>query len=212
MVYLSFTPQGEKVPKKNRRKRARYTYPMILGSQRAMSGQKVVKVFNHEGENLEGFRALNEDLRASGTGAQAYASTMVPATVAISYTNYAVVAVVGAALAIGGHMGVGSLAATVGLALKFVSIPLSMLTLGVVGSTGASGMDMLAGTGVGILVICILLVFFGGALFAWSACRTVFAGHDRPLIGSTLCALALVLAGEVLSRLMFYGSYLRIGL
>ncbi|MCH5143721.1 dimethyl sulfoxide reductase anchor subunit [Desulfovibrio sp. UIB00] len=109
-------------------------------------------------------------------------------------------------------MGVGSLAATAGLALKFVSIPLSMLTLGVVGSTGASGMDMLAGTGVGILVICILLVFFGGALFAWSACRTVFAGHDRPLIGSTLCALALVLAGEVLSRLMFYGSYLRIGL
>ena len=85
-------------------------------------------------------------------------------------------------------------------------------TVAVVGSTGASGMDILAGTGVGILVICILLVFFGGALFAWSACRTIFAGHDRPLIGSTLCALALVLAGEVLSRLMFYGSYLRIGL
>jgi ATP-binding cassette subfamily B multidrug efflux pump len=83
-----------------------------------IAGQKVVKVFNHEGENLEGFRALNEDLRASGTGAQAYASTMVPATVAISYTNYAVVAVVGAALAIGGHMGVGSLA----------SMPINQLT------------------------------------------------------------------------------------
>ena len=92
-----------------------------------IAGQKVVKVFNHEGENLEGFRALNEDLRASGTGAQAYASTMVPATVAISYTNYAVVAVVGAALAIGGHMGVGSLASYL-VFVRQAAMPINQLT------------------------------------------------------------------------------------
>ncbi len=90
-------------------------------------GQKVVKVFNHEGENLKGFRALNEDLRASGTGAQAYASTMVPATVAISYTNYAVVAVVGAALAIGGRMGVGSLASYL-VFVRQAAMPINQLT------------------------------------------------------------------------------------
>ena len=92
-----------------------------------IAGQKVVKVFNHEGENLEGFRALNEDLRASGTGAQAYASTMVPATVAISYTNYAVVAVVGAALAIAGHMGVGSLASYL-VFVRQAAMPINQLT------------------------------------------------------------------------------------
>lgn len=92
-----------------------------------IAGQKVVKVFNHEGENLEGFQALNEDLRASGTGAQAYASTMVPATVAISYTNYAVVAVVGAALAIGGHMGVGSLASYL-VFVRQAAMPINQLT------------------------------------------------------------------------------------
>ena len=92
-----------------------------------IAGQKVVKVFNHEGENLEGFRALNEDLRASGTGAQAYTSTMVPATVAISYTNYAVVAVVGAALAIGGHMGVGSLASYL-VFVRQAAMPINQLT------------------------------------------------------------------------------------
>ena len=92
-----------------------------------IAGQKVVKVFNHEGENLEGFRALNEDLRASGTGAQAYASTMVPATVAISYTNYAVVTVVGAALAIGGHMGVGSLASYL-VFVRQAAMPINQLT------------------------------------------------------------------------------------
>ena len=92
-----------------------------------IAGQKVVKVFNHEGENLKGFRTLNEDLRASGTGAQAYASTMVPATVAISYTNYAVVAVVGAALAIGGHMGVGSLASYL-VFVRQAAMPINQLT------------------------------------------------------------------------------------
>ena len=43
-----------------------------------ISGQKVVKVFNHEAANLAGFRELNERLREAGTSAQAYASTMVP--------------------------------------------------------------------------------------------------------------------------------------
>lgn len=92
-----------------------------------IAGQKVVKVFNHESENLEGFRALNEDLRTSGTGAQAYASTMVPATVAISYTNYAVVAVVGASLAIAGHMGVGSLASYL-VFVRQAAMPINQLT------------------------------------------------------------------------------------
>jgi len=92
-----------------------------------IAGQKVVKVFNHEDENLKGFRTLNEDLQASGAGAQAYASTMVPATVAISYTNYAVVAVVGAALAIGGHMGVGSLASYL-VFVRQAAMPINQLT------------------------------------------------------------------------------------
>ena len=49
------------------------------------SGQKVIKAFNHEGQNLAGFRALNDDLRQTGTSAQAYAATMVPVTVAVSH-------------------------------------------------------------------------------------------------------------------------------
>ena len=44
-----------------------------------VAGQKVVKVFNHEGENLARFRVKNEALRKAGTGAQSYAATMVPA-------------------------------------------------------------------------------------------------------------------------------------
>ena len=75
-----------------------------------MGGQKVVKVFNHEQENLRIFREKNEALRRAGTGAQSYAATMVPAVVSISYVNYAIVAVLGGLMAMNGMTDVGSLA------------------------------------------------------------------------------------------------------
>ena len=75
-----------------------------------MGGQKVVKVFGHEAASLEEFREKNEALRRSGTGAQAYAATMIPAVVSISYINYAVVAVLGGIMALKGMTDAGSLA------------------------------------------------------------------------------------------------------
>ena len=78
--------------------------------QEMAAGQKVVKVFNREQANLEGFRTYNESLRESGTAAQAYAATLIPVTVSSGYTNYAVVAVAGAILAAAGLTDVGSLA------------------------------------------------------------------------------------------------------
>ena len=75
-----------------------------------VNGQKVVKVFNHERANLETFRVKNEALRKAGTGAQAYAGTMIPAVVSISYVNYAIVAVLGGLMALNGWTDVGSLA------------------------------------------------------------------------------------------------------
>lgn len=92
-----------------------------------IAGQKVVKVFNHEKENLEGFRSLNERLRTTGTHAQAYASTMVPATVSISYTNYAIVAVAGSLLALSGGMDVGSLASYL-VFVRQAAMPINQLT------------------------------------------------------------------------------------
>ena len=78
--------------------------------QEMVSGQKVVKVFNHEEENLKAFREKNEALRREGTGAQAYAATMIPAVVTLSYINYAIVAVLGGLMALQGATDVGSLA------------------------------------------------------------------------------------------------------
>lgn len=75
-----------------------------------VSGQKVVKVFNHEAENQRIFGEKNDALRKAGTGAQSYAATMIPAVVTISYINYALVAVLGGMMALRGMTDIGSLA------------------------------------------------------------------------------------------------------
>ena len=92
-----------------------------------ISGQKVVKVFNHEAANLAGFRKLNERLREAGTSAQAYASTMVPVTVCVGYVNYAIVTILGAVLALGGQMDVGSLASYL-VFVRQATAPLNQFT------------------------------------------------------------------------------------
>lgn len=74
------------------------------------AGQKVVKVFNHEKENLERFREKNKKLQEAGASAQSFAATMIPAVVSISYINYAIIAVIGGIMVICGWSDIGSLA------------------------------------------------------------------------------------------------------
>ena len=63
--------------------------------QEMTAGAKVIKVFNHEEENLKGFREKNGELREMGTAAQSYASTMIPAVVSISFLTYTIVSLAG---------------------------------------------------------------------------------------------------------------------
>ena len=92
-----------------------------------VSGQKVVKVFNHEEANLQGFAAYNEALREAGTGAQSFAGTQIPAVVSISYINYAIVAVLGGLMALRGMTDVGSLA-TYLVFVRQAALPINQLT------------------------------------------------------------------------------------
>ena len=95
--------------------------------QEMVTGQKVVKVFNHEEENLSRFYAKNEALREAGTGAQSYAATMVPAVVSISYVNYAIVAAVGGYMAMTGMTDVGSLASYL-VFVRQAAMPINQFT------------------------------------------------------------------------------------
>ena len=92
-----------------------------------VAGQKVIKVFNHEPENLRIFNEKNETLRKAGTGAQNYAATMVPAVVSISYINYAVVAVLGGIMALSGMTDIGSLSSYL-VFVRQAALPINQFT------------------------------------------------------------------------------------
>ena len=92
-----------------------------------IEGQKVIKVFNHEGRAVERFTALNGDYRDAATAAQAYAGMMMPAMGNLSKINYAVTCCVGGLLAIGGVFDIGSLGAYL-LYVKQVSQPVGQIS------------------------------------------------------------------------------------
>ena len=63
-----------------------------------MTGQKVVKVFNHEEECIEEFDQLNDQLFDSAYNANKYANILMPAMAQIGNLSYVLCAVIGAVL------------------------------------------------------------------------------------------------------------------
>lgn len=69
-----------------------------------VTGQKVVKVFCHENAIIDQFSKKSEELRLVGTQASTYSQMIMPLLGNLSYLNYAVVAMGGAALIASGTM------------------------------------------------------------------------------------------------------------
>lgn len=86
-----------------------------------ISGQKVVKVFNYEDKNIDGFVGINNELCDAASKANGYANILMPIVAQIGNLSYVVIAVVGGYLAIGGHFGVsiGTIAAFLSLVKAF---------------------------------------------------------------------------------------------
>ena len=82
-----------------------------------MEGQKVVKVFTHEQQTLDGFRQLNDQLKESSKQANAFSNIMMPVNAQLGNISYAVCALVGAAMAVGGVSGM-----TLGTVVAFLSL------------------------------------------------------------------------------------------
>nr|WP_233543049.1 ABC transporter ATP-binding protein [Erysipelatoclostridium sp. AM42-17] len=82
-----------------------------------ISGQKVVKVFNHEEKAIEDFRQLNDELRQSAYKANKYANILMPVTVQLGNISYIICAIVGAILALNGHF-----ALTIGTLVAFLTL------------------------------------------------------------------------------------------
>ena len=76
-----------------------------------IEGQKVVKVFCYEEENMKKFDELNEDLCDSATSANTYANILMPCILNIGNLGYVLVAVIGGILSVNGFLSIGSIAA-----------------------------------------------------------------------------------------------------
>ncbi len=85
--------------------------------EETVSGQKVVKVFNHENECIEEFSTLNADLREKQMKAQFYGGIMGPVMGNLSKVSYVLTAGLGGVLCI--LTATGSIASTGALALTF---------------------------------------------------------------------------------------------
>ena len=92
------------------------------------AGQKVVKVFNHEGENIEQFRQKNGKLRRAAISALTYSGTMIPMVVSISYINYTIVTMIGAFMALKGWTDIGSLASYL-VFVRQTAMPINQFTM-----------------------------------------------------------------------------------
>ena len=91
------------------------------------AGQKVVKVFNREKKSIEEFNVLNDKLCEAGTRANTLANILFPIMGNMSHIQYALVAIVGAFRVVGGHMGLGSIAAFLQYTRNF-SRPITMMS------------------------------------------------------------------------------------
>ena len=79
-------------------------------AQEMFAGQKVIKVFNHEDEAVEGFEKISDQLYIYAVRSNAYASMLMPINASLSYATYAIVAVVGGMMCINGVIRIGDLA------------------------------------------------------------------------------------------------------
>ena len=102
-----------------------------------IKGQKVIKVFNHEDKNKEGFDKINEEFCHNATQANKYANIIMPILVNMGHVQYAVLAVVGGLLTIFGSnnlcltgftlMDIGTIAAFMQLSKSFAG-PIGQLS------------------------------------------------------------------------------------
>jgi ATP-binding cassette subfamily B protein len=88
--------------------------------EETITGLQVVKAFNHEDKSIEEFDEVNEKLYAVGLRAQIWSGFMMPLLGVINNIGFAAVAIVGAILALNGHITVGVIASFISYSRQFV--------------------------------------------------------------------------------------------
>ena len=95
-----------------------------------MNGQKVVKVFCHEEENMQNFKKLNDELYVSADKANTFANFLGPINAQIGNISYVICAIIGGVLALGkvGGFTLGGLASFLTFNKRFI-MPINQIRM-----------------------------------------------------------------------------------
>jgi anaerobic dimethyl sulfoxide reductase subunit C (anchor subunit) len=99
------------------------------------------------------------------------------------------------------------------LGIEFLVLPIYMAYLASQGSAALESVMLMVGPYLGTLIFRLLLIFVGAGILAMYLYREAgVAGREKAMAGLTYSAFVLVLAAEVMGRILFYASHVRVGL
>ncbi len=102
--------------------------------------------------------------------------------------------------------------AIVMLGIEFVVIPVYVATLSMGGGAGLSSVDLLVGTFSTSFVLRLVLAFLGAGVFGLFLLQSAKLGEKVSKLGLLACsAFVLVLAAEVIGRVLFYATRVGVG-
>jgi len=106
-----------------------------------------------------------------------------------------------------------AIAASVLLGVELVVLPLYLATLASGSATGLASVQLMAGSFGWVLALRVILAFVGAGVFAMFLYQNAMSAGREKLLGSLAYpAFVIVLAAEVLGRILFYTTHVRIGI
>lgn len=99
------------------------------------------------------------------------------------------------------------------LGIEFLVLPVYMAYLATQGPAANQSLMLMVGPFMGALVIRLLLIFVGAGILGTFLYRNAsMPGHEKTVATLTYSAFALVFVAEVMGRILFYATHIRIGL
>ncbi len=106
-----------------------------------------------------------------------------------------------------------ALAAVLLLGIEMVILPISVASLSIGNAAALASLQLMIGSFGWALTLRVALAFVGAGVFAVLLYQNAMkAGHEKLLANLTYAAFVLVLAAEVLNRLVFYAAHIRMGI
>lgn len=96
-------------------------------AEEMIRGEKTLKVFNHQEAAISTFKSKNDVLIEASYSALMFSNSMVPMVMALSYTNYAIVTILGGLMVYKGLIAVGTIAAYL-VFVRQIAMPINRFT------------------------------------------------------------------------------------